>query len=59
MPQRWISISVLIAVGLLYCPAPKMDDPCNANPLQQSYLIPNPLSATCPPRLCLPQTQDG
>lgn len=27
---------------------PMMDDPCNTNPAQQSFLVPNPLSATCP-----------
>jgi len=31
-------------------PRPKMDDPCNVPTAQQSsLLIPNPLSATCPP----------
>ncbi len=30
-------------------PRPKMDDPCNVPVAQQSILIPNPLSATCPP----------
>jgi len=31
-------------------PRPKMDDPCNVpTAQQQSILIPNPLSATCPP----------
>lgn len=30
-------------------PRPKMDDPCNANPAQQSILIPNPLPSPCPP----------
>jgi hypothetical protein len=30
-------------------PRPKMDDPCNANPAQQTYLIPNPLSEPCDP----------
>ena len=29
-------------------PRPMMGDPCNANPLQQGTLIPNPLSASCP-----------
>jgi pimeloyl-ACP methyl ester carboxylesterase len=29
-------------------PRPKMDDPCNVPTAQQSILIPNPLSATCP-----------
>src|SRR4029077_1266395 len=27
---------------------PKMDDPCNANPLQRSILIPNPISPSAP-----------
>ncbi|MGP3947904.1 alpha/beta fold hydrolase [Streptomyces sp. 7N604] len=31
-------------------PRPKMGDPCNANPAQQQdILVPNPLSAPCPP----------
>jgi pimeloyl-ACP methyl ester carboxylesterase len=30
-------------------PRPKMDDACNANPLQQELLIPHPLRAPCPP----------
>ena len=31
-------------------PRPKMDDPCNVpTAQQQSLLVPNPLSATCPP----------
>jgi pimeloyl-ACP methyl ester carboxylesterase len=29
-------------------PRPKMDDPCNTDPAEQSILIPNPLLATCP-----------
>ena len=28
-------------------PRPKMDDPCNVTPSQQSSLIPNPLAASC------------
>jgi pimeloyl-ACP methyl ester carboxylesterase len=28
-------------------PRPEMDNPCNANPAQQSILIPNPLPAPC------------
>src|SRR5215510_1486081 len=44
-------------------PRPKMDDPCNATLTdQQSYLIPNPLEAPCPPSYSLPlesfQTSD-
>lgn len=30
-------------------PRPRMDDPCNVPNAQQSLLIPNPLTATCPP----------
>lgn len=30
-------------------PRPRMDDPCNAPAAQQQRLIPNPLSAPCPP----------
>ncbi|MEU8575416.1 alpha/beta hydrolase [Streptomyces asoensis] len=30
-------------------PRPRMDDPCNANPVQQQILVPNPLQAPCPP----------
>ncbi|CAL9622179.1 alpha/beta fold hydrolase [Streptomyces sp. enrichment culture] len=30
-------------------PRPRMDDPCNANPVQQPVLVPNPLQAPCPP----------
>ncbi|MFF4486001.1 alpha/beta hydrolase [Streptomyces sp. NPDC001544] len=30
-------------------PRPEMDNPCNTNPAQQQYLVPNPLAATCPP----------
>lgn len=35
--------------GYGFSPRPKMDDPCNANPAQQSVLIPNPLAAPCAP----------
>jgi pimeloyl-ACP methyl ester carboxylesterase len=32
-------------------PRPKMDNPCNVNPAQQpETLVPNPLSAPCPPK---------
>jgi len=30
-------------------PRPRMDDPCNTQPTQQSLIIPNPLSKPCPP----------
>jgi len=29
-------------------PRPKMDDPCNVNPAQQTTLVPTPLAAPCP-----------
>ena len=35
--------------GYGFSPRPKMDDPCNVNPAQQSILIPHPLAATCKP----------
>jgi pimeloyl-ACP methyl ester carboxylesterase len=35
--------------GYGFSPRPKMDDPCNVNPAQQSILIPHPLAAPCPP----------
>jgi pimeloyl-ACP methyl ester carboxylesterase len=33
--------------GYGFSPRPKMDDPCNVNPAQQSILIPHPLAAPC------------
>jgi pimeloyl-ACP methyl ester carboxylesterase len=33
--------------GYGFSPHPKMDDPCNVNPAQQSILIPHPLAAPC------------
>lgn len=51
---RWLAQSGGFDVFMLdhqgsgLSPRPKMDDPCNTNPAQQSILIPNPLSATCP-----------
>jgi len=33
--------------GYGFSPRPKMDDPCNVNPEQQSILIPHPLVAPC------------
>ena len=35
--------------GYGFSPRPKMDDPCNVNPIQQPLLIPHPLSAPCAP----------
>lgn len=35
--------------GYGFSPRPKMDDPCNVNPAQQSILIPQPLGAPCAP----------
>ena len=35
--------------GYGFSPRPKMDDPCNVNPAQQSILVPHPLAAPCPP----------
>jgi pimeloyl-ACP methyl ester carboxylesterase len=35
--------------GYGFSPRPKMDDPCNVNPAQQSILIPHPLAAPCAP----------
>lgn len=35
--------------GYGFSPRPKMDDPCNVNPIQQPILIPHPLSAPCAP----------
>jgi len=34
--------------GYGFSPRPKMDDPCNVNPAQQSILTPHPLAAPCP-----------
>jgi pimeloyl-ACP methyl ester carboxylesterase len=35
--------------GYGFSPRPRMDDPCNTQPSQQSLLIPYPLSAPCAP----------
>jgi len=43
-------VFVLDFQGSGLSPRPKMDDPCNVPSSQQSILIPNPLSATCPPK---------
>ena len=47
--QGGFDVFMLDFQGSGLSPRPKMDDPCNANPAQQSALIPNPLSATCEP----------
>lgn len=47
LAQAGFDVFMLDFQGSGRSPRPKMDDPCNANPAQQSILIPNPLSAPC------------
>ena len=49
LEQAGFDVFVMDLQGSGRSPRPKMDDACNANPAQQSFLIPNPLSAACSP----------
>ena len=49
LAQAGLDVFMLDFQGSRRSPRPKMDDPCNVPLAQQSILIPNPLSATCPP----------
>jgi pimeloyl-ACP methyl ester carboxylesterase len=49
LAQKGFDVFVMDLQGSGRSPRPKMDDPCNANPAQQVYLIPNPLSEPCDP----------
>ncbi|WP_081954490.1 alpha/beta fold hydrolase [Neobacillus niacini] len=47
LAQAGFDVFMLDFQGSGRSPRPKMDDPCNVNPAQQSILIPTPLSALC------------
>jgi pimeloyl-ACP methyl ester carboxylesterase len=49
LAQKGFDVFVMDLQGSGRSPRPEMDDPCNANPAQQTYLIPNPLSEPCNP----------
>lgn len=48
LAKRGFDTFMLDLTGYGFSPRPKMDDPCNVDPAQQSIIIPNPLPATCP-----------
>lgn len=50
LARAGFDVFALDPTGYGHSPRPTMDDACNANPPQQSLLVPNPLPATCPLR---------
>jgi len=49
LAQAGFDVFIMDLTGYGLSPRPKMDDPCNVAPSQQPLIIPNPLSASCPP----------
>jgi pimeloyl-ACP methyl ester carboxylesterase len=48
LAKRNFDVFMVDLTGYGFSPRPKMDDPCNVDPNQQSIIIPNPLPANCP-----------
>lgn len=48
LAKRGFDTFMVDLTGYGFSPRPKMDDPCNVDPNQQSIIIPNPLPAKCP-----------
>src|SRR5262249_55281927 len=49
LPKHGFDVFVMDLQGSGRSPRPKMDDACNANPIQHNLLIPNPLPQNCAP----------
>ena len=47
LAEQGLDVYLMDHTGYGRSPRPTMDDPCNADPVQQQLLIPNPLPAPC------------
>ena len=47
LARAGFDVFMMDLTGYGFSPRPEMDDPCNANPDQQEFIIPNPLSSEC------------